>query len=278
MAYMEQLQAGLRSIGQAIEAGRRELKGTIDPLDQAIGELQDASGQLEKLLSLPPGVSAQLQRVMRGIDQANARLDKVVAVYSKAERAVQRVDERLDALGRQAARAGQAINRIAGAISPKLANIIPSELLAPLTTPAAEAVKPQPHLLVMRPLAPNATPFYFNLSTAAFDKLVRDTQYSWVPQARLDRRPALQSPGQGAETLSLSGTIATLLGAGVGQLQKLRDIAARREPLSLSSWSGQLLGNWCITRIGENQSSLLSDGVPRSQAFTLEFTRYGDDL
>ena len=55
MAYMEQLQAGLRSIGQAIEAGRRELKGTIDPLDQAIGELQDASGQLEKLLGLPPG-------------------------------------------------------------------------------------------------------------------------------------------------------------------------------------------------------------------------------
>jgi len=278
MAYMEQLQAGLRSIGQAIEAGRRDLKGTLEPLDQAIGELQDASGQLEKLLGLPPGVSAPLQRVMRGIDQANARLDKVVAVYSKAERAVQRVDERLGALGQQAARAGQAINRIAGAVSPKLANIIPSELLAPLTTPAAEAVKPQPHLLVMRPLAPNATPFYFNLSTAAFDKLVRDTQYSWVPQARLDRRPALQSPGQGSETLSLSGTIATLLGAGAGQLQKLRDIAARREPLSLSNWSGQLLGNWCITRIGENQSSLLSDGVPRSQAFTLEFTRYGDDL
>lgn len=282
MAYMEQLQDGLKSIGEAIAGGCRELKNVIDPVDAATGELQAATAELEKQLGLPPTVSSALQRVMRGIDQGNAKLDKVVSAYSKAEREVDKVDERIDKLKNQAKLVGKAINKLAGSVSPALDNIIPSAWLKGVATPGPEAVTTSPHLLVMRPLAPNATAFYFNLSTAAFDKLVRDTQYSWASQPRLGLRPALQYTGQGAETLTLSGTIAPLLGAGVGQVEKLREMAGFNVPLSLSRTSNgnqeQLLGNWCITRITENQSSLLNDGTPRSQVFTLEFTRYGDDL
>ncbi|CDF81956.1 pyocin R2_PP, tail formation protein [Pseudomonas knackmussii B13] len=282
MAYTEQLQAALKSIGEAIESRHQDLSKKVSPVDAAIGELQAATAELEKQLGLPPDVSSALQRVMRGIDQANAKLDKVVGVFSKAERQLHDFDERIDKLKNQAQLVGKAINKLAGAISPAMGDIIPSAWLAGASVPEPAAITASPHLLVMRPLAPTASAFYFNLSTAAFDKLVRDTQYSWAAQPRLGLSPALQFTGQGAETLTLSGTIAPLLGAGVGQVQKLRDMATLSVPLSLSRTSNgnseQLLGNWCITRITENQSSLLNDGTPRSQEFTLEFTRYGDDL
>lgn len=278
MAYMDQLQAGLKFIGDAIASGRHELSGMVDPVDAATGELQAATAELEKQLGLPPTVSSALQRVMRGIDQGNAKLDKVVAAYSKAQRKVDDIDARIDKLKNQAKRVGNAINKLAGAVSPALENIIPSGWLSDAITPPAEAVTTSPHLLVIRPLAHTADAFYFNLSTAAFDKLVRDTQYSWAAQGRLGLRPALQFTGMGAETLTLTGSIATLLKAGVGQLQKLRDMAGHEVPLSLTGGNGKSFGNWCITRINEAQGGLLSDGSPRSQTFTLEFTRYGDDL
>ncbi|NAT16530.1 phage tail protein, partial [Pseudomonas syringae pv. actinidifoliorum] len=35
---------------------------------------------------------------------------------------------------------------------------------------------------------------------------------------------------------------------------------------------------WCLKKIQEDQSALMQGGIPRKQAFTLEFTRYGDDM
>jgi len=39
-----------------------------------------------------------------------------------------------------------------------------------------------------------------------------------------------------------------------------------------------VLGTWCLKSVDEEQSALLQGGIPRKQAFTLEFVRYGDDL
>lgn len=41
---------------------------------------------------------------------------------------------------------------------------------------------------------------------------------------------------------------------------------------------GAVMGNWCLKKIQEDQSALMQGGIPRKQAFTLEFTRYGDDM
>ena len=41
---------------------------------------------------------------------------------------------------------------------------------------------------------------------------------------------------------------------------------------------GLVLGDWCLVNIEEEQSALLQGGIPRKQAFTLEFVRYGEDL
>ncbi|WP_371858549.1 DNA adenine methylase [Pseudomonas sp. B12(2017)] len=52
-------------------------------------------------------------------------------------------------------------------------------------TPAAEAVKPFPHLLIIQPQDPKLKPYYFNLDTAAFDELTRKTAFRWAGQERL---------------------------------------------------------------------------------------------
>jgi hypothetical protein len=74
-----------------------------------------------------------------------------------------------------------------------LGNIFPTEWFAGDMSPIPDAVKPFPHLLILYPLKVNERPFYFNLDTAAFDELRRQTAFRWAAQERLTRRPAQQA-------------------------------------------------------------------------------------
>jgi len=69
-----------------------------------------------------------------------------------------------------------------------------------------------------------------------------------------------------------------LIASGIKQLDTLRGIGAQLQPLGLTTGYGDVLGNWCLKNIEEEQSALLQGGIPRKQGFTLEFVRYGDDL
>ncbi|XOM73763.1 phage tail protein, partial [Pseudomonas aeruginosa] len=53
MAYLEQLQAGLRYLGRAGESGRKSLDKVVAPVNGAISEIRGAAAELENL----PGVS-----------------------------------------------------------------------------------------------------------------------------------------------------------------------------------------------------------------------------
>ncbi|CRM89195.1 Phage protein U [Pseudomonas sp. 22 E 5] len=278
MAYMEQLQSGFKSLVQAGEAGRHSIDGMIGPVNGAIGEITGAADELSSIPGVPPGVGEKLQRVMRGIDAAQSKVGAVLSTYSKTTRAISAIDERLGTLKEQAARASTAINQVAGKVSPSLANILPSSALAPNATPLAEAVKPFPHLLILQPLQTNAQPFYFNLDTAAFDELRRQTEFRWASQERLSRRPAQQAVGMGEEKLSLKGAIFPTFKGGLKQLDTLRYIGAKLLPLNLTTGYGVVLGTWCLRSLEEEQGALLAGGIPRKQTFSLEFTRYGDDM
>ena len=61
---------------------------------------------------------------------------------------------------------------------------------------------------------------------------------------------------------------------GLGQLQKLRSIGRRLQPLSLTTGYGEVLGTWCMTSLEEEQSHLLAGGIPRKQGFSMEFVSY----
>lgn len=278
MAYMEQLQSGLKQLAAAGETGRRSLDGMMGPINGAISEISGAASELEGIPFVGPAIGEKLQRVMRGVNAAQAKVGQVVVTYNKATRAVSQIDERMGQLKEQAARASTAINKIAGEVSPSLGNILPTGSMAGDATPVPEAVKPFPHLLIVQPLDPKAVPYYFNLDTAAFDELRRSTEYRWASQERLTRRPAQQAVGIGEEKITLKGAIFPGFKGGIKQLDTLRSLGAQQLPLTLTTGYGDVLGTWCLKSVDEEQNALLQGGIPRKQAFTLEFVRYGDDL
>ena len=278
MEYLEQMQSGFKYLVSAGEAGRRSLDGMLGPVNGAISEITGAAAELENVPFIPDGVGEKLQRTMRGVSVAQAKVGAVVETYSRASRAASQIDERLGVLKEQAAKAGAAINQVAGKISPSLANIFPTEALGLSQTPLAEAVKPFPHLLIIQPLKPNAQPYYFNLDTAAFDELRRQTEFRWASPERLRRRPAQPAIGMGEEKMTLKGSIFPGFKGGLKQLDTLRSIGAQLLPLTLTTGYGEVLGTWCLKNLDEEQSALLQGGIPRKQVFTLEFVRYGDDL
>lgn len=278
MTYLEQLQSGFKYLVKAGEAGRRSIDDMIGPVNGAISEITGAAEEIASLPGVPPGVGLKLQRVMRGIGTAQSKVGTVLATYNKATRTMTGIDERMGTLKEQAFRAGTAINKVAGQIDPRLADILPTSALAPNATPMAEAVKPFPHLLILQPLQTNAQPFYFNLDTAAFDALRRQTEFRWASQERLSRRPAQQGVGMGEEKLSLKGAIFPSFKGGLKQLDTLRSIGAKLLPLNLTTGYGFVLGTWCLRSLEEEQGALLAGGIPRKQTFSLEFTRYGDDM
>ncbi|MGP6462793.1 phage tail protein [Pseudomonas parakoreensis] len=278
MAYMEQLQSGLKYLAAAGESGRRSLDGMMGPVNGAISEISGSASELEGIPFVGPAMGAKLQRVMRGVNAAQAKVGQVVATYNKATRAVSQIDERMGELKEQAARASTAINKVAGKVSPSLANIVPTGSLGGDATPLPEAVKPFPHLLIVQPQDPQAQPYYFNLDTAAFDELRRSTEFRWASQERLTRRPAQQAVGIGEEKITLKGAIFPGFKGGIKQLDTLRSLGAQLKPLTLTTGYGDVLGTWCLKNVEEEQSALLQGGIPRKQAFTLEFVRYGDDL
>ena len=65
---------------------------------------------------------------------------------------------------------------------------------------------------------------------------------------------------------------------GLKKLDTLRSIGAQLQPLGLTTGYGEVLGNWCLTNVDEDQSALLAGGIPRKQGFSLEFVKYGDDM
>lgn len=278
MPYMEQMQSGLKSLVAAGEAGRRNLDGMLGPLNGAISDMTGAASELENIPFIGPALGEKLQRTMRGINAAQSKVGEVAAKYGQATAAAAQIQERIGTLKEQASKAGAEINRLAGKVSPSLGNIMPTGALAPSTTPAAEAVKPFPHLLILQPLQANAQPYFFNLDTAAFDELRRQTAFRWAGQERLSRSIAQQAIGQGEDKLSLKGTIFPGHKGGLKQLDTLRSIGRRLQPLSLTTGYGEVLGNWCLLSLDEEQSNLLAGGIPRKQTFSLEFVSYGDDM
>lgn len=278
MAYMEQMQSGFKYLVEAGEAGRRSAEGMLGPVNGAIREMTGAASELENIPFVGPAVGAKLQRVMRGVDAAQAKAGQMLAVYGRATRAATEVQERMGTLKEQAGKAATAINKIAGKVSPSLANIVPTSAFSMDATPAPEAVKPFPHLLIIQPRDPKIQPYYFNLDTAAFDELTRSTEFRWASQERLSRRPAQQAVGMGDEKLTLKGTIYPGFKGGLKQLDNLRTIGGRLQPLTLTTGYGEVIGTWCLKSINEEQGALMHGGIPRKQVFTLEFTRYGDDM
>lgn len=278
MTYLEQLQGGLHALVKAGEAGRRRADAMLDPMNQAVGHAREAAAELEALPWIGPQIGKRLQRTLRAIDSARQRVDKVIAKYDQALDVVRKVRARVEAFTEHLGKAGAAVRRVIGDVRAVANGVLSTFGFAPDATPTAQAIKPFPHLLVLQPLQANSAPYYFNLDTAAFDQLRRQTRFRWAGQERLGREHAQQAVSQGEESITIRGAIYPGFKGGLGQLQALRGIGRQLLPLSLTTGYGEVLGTWCLTRIEEEQGTLLAGGIPRKQGFSLEFVSYGQDL
>lgn len=278
MAYMEQLESSLSGLVSAGEAGRKDLDGMLGPLNGAIGSITGAASELENIPFVPPEVGAKLGRVMRSINVAQSRVGQVAATYGRVVSGAAQVQERLGTFQRMASKATAEASRVAGMVSPSLSNILPTGGLMTSVTPRPEAIAPFPHLLIIQPHDPKVQPYYFNLDTAAFDELRRQASFRWAGQERLRRSVAQQAVGLGEEKITLKGAIFPHHKGGIKQLNVLRSIGRNLQPLNLVTGYGEVLGNWCLVSVDEEQSHLLAGGVPRKQGFNLEFVSYGNDL
>lgn len=278
MTYMQQLQSALRHVVKAGEDGRHSIDKMLEPMNGAVSDIKAVVADLEAIPYVGAVIGAKLQRTLRAIDTAQKTVQKVVDKYNQGLAKVVQVQRQVQVFGEQVAKAAAKINQIAGKIHPSLSNILPVGSFMPDVTPAAEAVKPFPHLLILQPLDGVSPAYYFNLDTAAFEELRRQTSFRWVGQERLTRSAAQQAVSLGEEKINIRGAVFPALKGGLGQLQTLRSFGRLLRPLSLVTGYGQVLGNWCLTSIDEEQRYLLAGGIPRKQGFTLEFVSYGDDL
>ncbi|MEW5607947.1 MULTISPECIES: phage tail protein [Pseudomonas] len=278
MAYMEQLESSLSSLVAAGEAGRKSADGMLVPLNGAISSITGAASELESIPFLPPELGAKAGRLVRSINVAQSRVGQIASTYSRGVSAATQVQERLGTFKQVASKVSSEVGRVAAKVSPSLSNILPTGGLLGSATPLPQAVAPFPHLLIIQPHEPNAQPYHFNLDTAAFDELRRQTSFRWQGQERLRRSVAQQAVGLGEEKITLKGAILPHHKGGLKQLNTLRTIGRNLRPLNLVTGYGEVLGDWCLVSIEEEQSHLLAGGIPRKQGFTLEFVSYGNDL
>lgn len=118
--------------------------------------------------------------------------------------------------------------------------------------------------------------FKFSVDTAAFSELRRVRSFNWASQQRMGQKPVLQYTGEGEESISFGGVIYPALGAGINQIETMKTMAGRGQPLLMVAGTGDVMGYWSIAQVEENRSYLFADGVPRKQEFQLSLLYYGD--
>lgn len=120
--------------------------------------------------------------------------------------------------------------------------------------------------------------FKFAVDSAAYDELDRSASYPWSKVERLGGTPQLQAIGKEHRTVSIKGTVfPTYNNVGKDQIEMLRELAAKMEPLQMVSGDGTVLGKWVILDISENETAHFEDGTPRKQEFSMSLERFSDE-
>lgn len=120
-------------------------------------------------------------------------------------------------------------------------------------------------------------PFRFEVGQATYQSLAMRQSWRWPEQARIGREPALQYTGREPIEVTLSGTLYPSFDGGLAQVEQMRELADKGEPLQLVDGLGRVWGAWAIVEVGDTRSVLMDDGQPRRIAFELKLKSYGED-
>lgn len=119
--------------------------------------------------------------------------------------------------------------------------------------------------------------FRFEIASAAYQKLAYSQSWRWPEQARITREPALQFMGKNAAEIDLEGVIYPSFQGGLSQIETMRKLADRGEPLSLVDGLGRVWDRWVITELSDTRTLFTDDGQPRKLEFRLKLKAYGED-
>ncbi|NRD72704.1 phage tail protein [Shewanella sp. VB17] len=118
--------------------------------------------------------------------------------------------------------------------------------------------------------------FVFSLSEGTpYEGLQRSSDGGWVTVPRYGQKPMSQNTGQQLENINITGT--WFRGEGMLNVDKLRSLQAKREPLVLTDGYGNNLGLWIIKRLQEKQDRIIDDGTAFILGFTLDLEEYASE-
>lgn len=120
-------------------------------------------------------------------------------------------------------------------------------------------------------------PFRFEMGHATYQSLAMSQSWRWPEQARIGREPALQFTGREPAEIRLQGVLFPGFDAGLAQVEEMRELADRGEPLQLVDGLGRVWGAWVIVEVGDTRSVLMDDGQPRRVGFEVKLKVYGED-
>ena len=118
--------------------------------------------------------------------------------------------------------------------------------------------------------------FEFKIATAAFQSLERRHRQNKAVLKRVGRKSASQHLGTNLGSIKLSGVVLPHWNGGWGQMDRLRAMADRGDPLTLIDGLGKNWGRWEITQVGEKDGDYLN-GAPLRIDFDVALQEYGED-
>lgn len=118
--------------------------------------------------------------------------------------------------------------------------------------------------------------YVFSLDTAAYQQLTRATAYRWQAVERFNQLAALQFTGPGEDSITLNGVILPVFKGGLGQLNAMREEAAKGEPMLMVDGRGYVHGRWVIMSVNETQKNFERNGAPLQIDFSLRLRKYDE--
>ncbi|WP_035977644.1 phage tail protein [Bradyrhizobium sp. th.b2] len=125
------------------------------------------------------------------------------------------------------------------------------------------------------------------IDTPNFETIQRDAQYTWTSADRLSRDPAMQFTGPGEDNVVIEGRMYPYHFGGISTLERMRLAGRAGKPMLLvrfypltnpDGYGSEVIGNYAIRRVRTAESKIGAIGIAHKIDFTLELTRYGDDL
>ncbi|MBN1839782.1 MAG: phage tail protein [Campylobacterales bacterium] len=114
--------------------------------------------------------------------------------------------------------------------------------------------------------------FTFSLDKKSFDTLSHTKEYSFAEIPKVNYYTGEQSVGKDIEELGITGTILTTKG-GLDPLARLFAIADLKQSVPFIYGYGKVMGDFKITKIKEDLSLFLDDGVNVTVGFNVELKR-----